>query len=168
MKKLLIVTFAAVALTGSALAIGANAASDSPPMAAGEARNFLLDAHLAGMKAALRLTPEQESKWATFESAVRDAAKSFAEERRAMREERDETPNPIERMTMFSERLGRASAGLKTLADAAKPLYDSLDDAQKRHFGPLLVTLRPRDLAARTMMMRERRHEHSEDEDDEE
>jgi len=167
MKKLLVVTFIAAALTGPSLVIGAVAASDSSSSTAGEGRNFLLDAHLAGMKAALRLTPEQEGKWGTFESAVRDAAKSYAEERRALREEmHDETPTPIERMTMFSERLGKASTGLKTIADAAKPLYDSLDDTQKRHFGPLLITLRPRDLAGR--MMRERRHEHSEGEEEEE
>ncbi|HEY1943437.1 MAG TPA: Spy/CpxP family protein refolding chaperone [Roseiarcus sp.] len=166
MRKLLVVTFAAAALTGSALVIGADAASDNPPSATGEMRNFMLDAHLAGMKAALRLTPEQESKWQAFESTVRDAAKTYVEERRAMREEmRDETPNPIERLNMLSERLGRGSAGLKTIADAAKPLYDSLDDTQKRHFGPLLMSLRPHERHGGGMMMDHERH-HDEDEEE--
>ena len=31
-----------------------------------------------------------------------------------------------------------ARAGLKKLADAAEPLYKSLDDGQKRRFGTLL------------------------------
>ncbi len=169
MKKLLVVTFAAAALTGSALVIGAaDAASDNPPSATGEMRNFMLDAHLAGMKAALRLTPDQEGKWVAFESTVRDLAKSYAEERRAMREEmRDEVPNPIERMTILSERLAKGSAGLKTLAEAAKPLYDSLDDTQKRHFGPLLMALRPHERRGEGMMMDHERH-HGEEEEEEE
>ena len=145
MKKLLIVSLTAAALTGSVFAIGAaTAAPDDPaPRGAGEMRGFMLDAHLAGMKAALNLTPDQEKSWAPFESAVRDAAKARADERRAMREQvRDERPSPIQRLTMMSDRLDKASTQIKAIADAAKPLYDSLDDTQKRHFGPLLVSLR--------------------------
>ncbi len=168
MKKLLVVTFLSAALAGSALVVGAQAESDNASQQTGEMRNYMLDAHLAGMKAALRLTPEQESKWGPFESAVRDVAKTFGEERRAMREEtRDEWPSPIGRLTMLSERLGKVSAGLKTVADAAKPLYDSLDDMQKRHFGPLLATFRPRELRRGGMEM-ERAHHHGEGEGEDE
>lgn len=144
MKKLVVVSLAAAALTGSVFAIGAaSAADDSPPPAAQEMGGVMLDAHLAGMKAALKLTPDQEKNWAPFEAAVREAAKARVEEMRAMREEmRDERPNPIERMTLMSDRLGKASAELKAVADAAKPLFNSLDEAQKRHFGPLLASLR--------------------------
>ncbi len=35
----------------------------------------LLDAKLAGLKAGLRLTPDQEKLWGPFESAVRDLAR---------------------------------------------------------------------------------------------
>jgi hypothetical protein len=162
MKKLLVVTLLSAALTGSAIVAGAEAASDNASQESGEMRNYMLDAHLAGMKAALRLTPEQENKWGPFESAVRDVAKTFAAERRAMREEtRDEWPSPIGRMTMLSDRLAKVSAGLKTVADAAKPLYDSLDDMQKRHFGPLLATLRPHELRRAGMEMG-REHHHGE------
>ena len=45
----------------------------------------------------------------------------------------------------MSRRLTKASEALKKVADAAKPLYDSLDDGQKRHFGPLVHRLRHGD-----------------------
>jgi Spy/CpxP family protein refolding chaperone len=154
MKKLLVVSLAAAALTGSVFAIGAAAAPDNPPPpAAGDMGGFMLDAHLAGMKAALKLTPEQEKNWAPFEAAVREAAKARADEMRAMREEmRDERPNPIARMTMMSERLAKAATQMKAVADAAKPLFDSLDETQKRHFGPLLMSLRERGAHGGAMM----------------
>ncbi len=49
-----------------------------------------------------------------------------------------ERPSPIERMTMMSEHLKKEAEQLEAVADAAKPLYDSLTDAQKRDFGPLM------------------------------
>ncbi len=147
MKKLVVVSLAAAALAGSVFALGAAAAPGDPSPAAGEMRGmadrgFMLDAHLAGMKAALKLTPDQEKNWAPFEAAVRDAAKARTEEMRAMHEAMRgaERPAPIEHMNMMADRLAKASADLKAIAGAAKPLFDSLDETQKGHFGPLLMT----------------------------
>jgi hypothetical protein len=39
---------------------------------------------------------------------------------------------------MMSEHLQKMGEQLKLVADAAKPLYDSLTDAQKLDFGPLM------------------------------
>src|ERR1700678_3230520 len=41
-----------------------------------ERQSVLLDAHLAGMKAGLKLNEQQAKNWPAFESAVRDAAKA--------------------------------------------------------------------------------------------
>ncbi len=151
MKKLVVVTLAAAALAGSVFAVGAVAAPADASPPAGDMqgmadRGFMLDAHLAGMKAALKLTPDQEKNWAPFEAAVRDAAKARMEAMHAMHEamRSGERPSPIEHMNMMADRLAKASADLKAIAGAAKPLFDSLDETQKRHFGPLLMTLRER------------------------
>jgi Spy/CpxP family protein refolding chaperone len=148
MKKIVVVTLAAAALGGSFVALGAAAApGDAPPPGAartmGEAGGFMLDARLAGMKAALKLTPEQEKNWAAFESAVRDASQARRDEWKAMRQSArdDQNPSPIDRMTATADRLAKASATIKTIAAAAKPLYDSLDDGQRHHFGPLVASL---------------------------
>jgi zinc resistance-associated protein len=45
--------------------------------------------------------------------------------------------NPIDRLARVSERLSARAADLEKLAAAAKPLYDSLDDSQKRRFAVL-------------------------------
>jgi hypothetical protein len=43
--------------------------------------------------------------------------------------------SPVERLDRLANRLSEAGAALKKVADAAKPLYDSLDEEQKRIFG---------------------------------
>ena len=64
MRKLVLTSLTAAALAGSAFAYDAFAAPgdapDSPRMHGMEDRGFMLDARLAGMKAALELTPEQD------------------------------------------------------------------------------------------------------------
>lgn len=146
MKKIVVAALAAAALGGSALALGAAAAPGDAPPAPGDAREaggFMLDAHLAGMKAALKLTPDQEKNWGAFETAVRDAAQARRDALREMREARggDERPSPIERMNAMADHLAKTASEIKVIADAAKPLYDSLDDGQRRHFGPLMAML---------------------------
>ena len=146
MKKIVVATLAVAALGGSFVSLSAAAAPSDPSPPAGDAREaggFMLDAHLAGMKAALKLTPDQEKNWAAFEAAVRDAAQARRDAMRAMREAArgDERPTPIERMNAMADRLAKASTEIKAIAGAAKPLYDSLDEGQRRHFGPLMATL---------------------------
>jgi hypothetical protein len=147
MKKLILASATIAILAVSPLAIGAFAAADDAQEHGHhhwmEERAALLDAHLTGFKAALKLNADQEKSWSLFENAVRDGVKERAERMRAMREQKDgdEEPSPIDRMRMMSDRLAKRSAAVKTLADAATPLYASLDDGQKRDFGVLFHDL---------------------------
>jgi zinc resistance-associated protein len=133
------------------------------------------DARVAALKAGLKLTPEQEKNWPAFEQAYREMAKVRAERMRERFERRDhartgnapnapaanqpagnqqaaappaENVNPIERMQREADAMTTRGAALKKLADAAGPLYQSLDDGQKQRF---LVLSRP---------MGPRHHEH--------
>ncbi len=114
-----------------------------------------VDARIAGVKAGLKLTPEQEKNWPAVETAVRDLAKeriARMQERRdaraARREARRNDNAPREQrdgIAMLRQRadaLTTRAAGLKRLADAAEPLYKSLDDAQKRRLQMLTRGLR--------------------------
>ncbi len=150
MRKILLAAAAAAALSGSAFALSAAAApadsSESQHMGMmGEDRAFMLDARIAGMKAALKLTPDQDKLWPAFETAVREATKMRQDAMREMNGGKDEEDKltPIDRMNRMSAHMAAASAELKKVADAAKPLYDSLDETQKHHFGPLMMSLRP-------------------------
>jgi len=108
-----------------------------------EDRAAFLDARIAALKAGLALNAEQEKNWPPLESAMRDLAKQRAERFAAWKDRReanDNEPtevNPIDRLTRASEFLSARSADLQKLAAAAKPLYDSLDDSQKRRFAVL-------------------------------
>jgi acyl-CoA reductase-like NAD-dependent aldehyde dehydrogenase len=99
------------------------------------------NARIAALKAGLELTPAQEKNWPALETALRDMAKARAERMKEWsekREEKDKDHNLLALMQMKGKALEARGAEIEKLADAAKPLYESLDDAQKRRFGMLL------------------------------
>jgi hypothetical protein len=148
MRKWIIASLTAASIVGAGGFASVYAAPGDAPATPGmehsgpasEVMAAILDAKLAGMKAALKLTPDQEKAWGPFESAVRAAVKEQGDAMRAMRERegKGEHLSPIDRINEISDRLAKASSEIKQVGDAAKPLYDSLDDLQKREFGPLL------------------------------
>jgi len=92
------------------------------------------DARIAAIKAALKLTPAQEKNWPAVEQALRDISK----ERIAQREARaaaGQRTDATERLRDRADALTTRAAALRRLADAEKPLYQGLDEAQKRRFG---------------------------------
>ena len=91
------------------------------------------DARVAAIKAGLNLTPDQEKVWPAFEKALRDRNK-LRSDRFAARASADRPSDPIERMQLRAQRMSDAGTSLKAIADAAGPLYKSLDDAQKQRF----------------------------------
>ena len=109
MRKFLIVSAAILGLASSTFASNANAASGSEPVAPSatqiqqmqDRQSVLLEAHLAGMKAGLKLNEEQAKNWPAFETAIREAAKArWDRSREALdRVTKAERPSPIERMT---------------------------------------------------------------------
>jgi zinc resistance-associated protein len=112
-----------------------------------EDRAAFVDARIAALKAGLELTPDQAKNWPDFEKALRDMAQLRAE-RRAAREAAEQNPDkaphaPFDRLAQRADNMAKASAALKRIADAGKPLYTSLDDAQKARFHKLASILRP-------------------------
>jgi zinc resistance-associated protein len=94
------------------------------------------EARLAGLKAGLTLTAEQEKNWPAFEQAAREVGKLRMDRMTAMR---NATPSndPVERLRQRATAMTDTGAALKKLADATDPLYKSLDDNQKRRFAVL-------------------------------
>jgi hypothetical protein len=151
MKRTVLGVMAALAVCASAFALTAAAEGDQSPMHAERAqrwaadRETMLDAKLAGMKAGLQLTPDQEKLWSPFESAVKDAAKARMDAMQQMMQthEQGEHMSPIDRLDAMADRLSQGAADIKKIADAAKPLYAGLDDSQKHKFGMLGRMLMP-------------------------
>jgi LTXXQ motif family protein len=160
-----IVRTSLIAAAASFLAtVGAAAQSDNPPDRSGWTQHWaadhqaLLNAKLAGLKAGLQLTPDQEKLWGPFEAAVRNAAEMRMQHMRdamqrmgKMRMEGMDHPghmddmgtveggreSPLDRLDAVADRLTEGGAALKKVANSGKPLYASLDDQQKRVFGLL-------------------------------
>ena len=91
------------------------------------------DARIAAVHAGLKLNAEQEKNWPAVESALRDLAKQRSE-RFAARASADRPTDPVERLALRADVMTQRGAALKKLADAAGPLYKSLDEGQKHRF----------------------------------
>ena len=111
------------------------------------------DARIAALHAGLQLNADQEKSWPTFEQALRELAKMRIERRSAAHDDQP-SADPIERLQRRADAMTTRGAALKRLADAAAPLYQGLDDAQKRRFAMLARFMRPRE--PDRMMGRER------------
>src|SRR5437588_4204814 len=104
-----------------------------------EDRAALTDARIAAVKAGLKLTPDQEKLWPPVEAAVRGFAKLRIDRANArMNAERNDqqdaqTPdNPVARLRERADNMAASAAAMKGIADAADPLYKTLDEGQKR------------------------------------
>jgi len=100
------------------------------------------DARTARIKADLRLTADQEKNWPKLESALRDIGQLRAQRQVAVRAEREKQNGAedfIAHLNRTADALSERSADMKKLADAAQPLYASLDDHQKKHLAQALV-----------------------------
>ena len=143
-----IVTAGATALT---LIAGATAYAQQPSVGpdfgrrqqfSAEDRAAFLDARVAALRAGLRLTPEQEKTWPAFEQAYRDLAATRGGRAAGLRTE--QSPDPVQRAQRNADALAASSTALKRYADAMAPLYQSLDDSQKKRFTILSRGERPR------------------------
>ncbi len=91
------------------------------------------DARIAALHAGLQLTPDQEKNWPAVESALKDLAKQRSDWF-AARASADKPKTPIDRLALRADRMTSRGAALKKLADAAGPLYGSLNPDQKHRF----------------------------------
>ena len=108
-----------------------------------EDRAAMADAKIAAVHAGLKLTADQEKLWPPVESAVRDLVKirldrAAAREAAAAKPADDQAkPDPVARLRKRSENMLASATALKKIADAADPLYKTLDDGQKRRLAML-------------------------------
>jgi hypothetical protein len=143
MRKSLLLLTATTLVAGAALA-GSAIAQERSRHAEPSANQLSdqSDARTARMRADLRLTPEQEKNWAGFESAMRDNSKRRADREIALRADRQKGPvDFIDQMRKGADSMSERSADQKKLADAAQPLFASLNDLQKRRFTEELVRI---------------------------
>src|SRR6185503_9701649 len=98
-----------------------------------EDRAAYADARIAAVHAGLKLTADQEKLWPPVESAVRDLGKiriDRANARMKADQSQDQPQDdPVARLRDRADTMAATAAAMKKIADAADPLYKSLDDA---------------------------------------
>ena len=94
---------------------------------------MLTDVRVGVIKAALQLTPEQEKLWPTVEEAIRARAETRYRRLAALGERMDQgrDVDPVQLYRQRADVLADRAAGLRKLADAWQPLYQSLTPDQK-------------------------------------
>lgn len=146
MNRMLLVMVAAVAFCGSAAAQSDQQPAtqgDQPPTHEEKVQHWAeaaVDTQLKSMKAGLGIKADQETDWGAFEAAVRDAAKARV---LALQKEQSSDLSPMDRNLAKADRIAQGQANLEKIVDAAKPLYDSLDETHKHKFVTLGRTLVP-------------------------
>ena len=101
------------------------------------------DANIERIKKELNLTPEQEKHWAGFNSAMHYLGHNGADRLnlRVARAKRDPPDDIIEQMRNEAQFLNDRAVDQRNVADAAEPLFTSLDDKQKAVFIQEMVNL---------------------------
>jgi LTXXQ motif family protein len=101
------------------------------------------DANIDRIKTELNLTPEQEKNWPGFSSAMHYLGHNGADRLnlRIARAKRDPPDDIVEQMRNEAQFLNDRAVDQRSVADAAEPLYTSLDDKQKQIFIEEMVRL---------------------------
>jgi len=101
------------------------------------------DANIERIKTELKLTPEQEKHWTGFNSAMHYLGHNGADRLnlRIARAKRDPPDDIIEQMRNEAQFLNDRAVDQRNVADAAEPLFASLDDKQKKQFIEEMVRL---------------------------
>jgi hypothetical protein len=147
MKKVFLAGIAALAIAGSTVAYAQNRQWFHEHMRmhiSPEDRAAFADARIAAVHAGLKLTADQEKLWPPVETAVRDFAKLRIDRANARMKAKEDAStdaqkpvDPVARLRARADNMATTAAALKKIADAADPLYKTLDDGQKRRLAIL-------------------------------
>ena len=107
-----------------------------------EDRAAFADARIAAVHAGLKLTVDQEKLWPPVETAVKEFAKlridrANARMNASQNDSQQKPDDPVARLRERADNMATSAAAMKKIADAADPLYKTLDDSQKRRLAIL-------------------------------
>jgi LTXXQ motif family protein len=136
MKKVLLAGVAALAIAGTTVVYAQHRPWFEHMRMNPEDRAAFADARIAAVHAGLKLTPDQEKLWPPLEAAVRDFAKQRIDRANARMtakpDDAQKADDPVARLRERADNMTASGTALKKIADAADPLYKTLDEGQKR------------------------------------
>ena len=148
MKKVLLAGVAALAIAGTTVVYAQHRPWFEHMRMNPEDRAAFADARIAAVHAGLKLTPDQEKLWPPLEAAVRDFAKLRIDRANARMtakpDDEQKADDPVARLRERADNMTASGTALKKIADAADPLYKTLDEGQKRRL-KILTHMEHRD-----------------------
>jgi hypothetical protein len=152
MKKFVLAGIAALAIAGSTVVYAQHRPWFHEHMRMSpEDRAAFTDARIAAVRAGLKLTPDQDKLWPPVEAAVRDFAKlrmDRANARMAARQDdarkqddAQKPDDPVARLRERADNMAATAAAMKKIADAAGPLYKTLDDGSANSIAIAMATI---------------------------
>jgi protein CpxP len=126
----------AALITGSFGPVAAQTPPDNKPPAAAAATSSkpeTVEQRITQLKTALKITPDQESKWNAVAQAMRDNAASMEKLVAAKRAIAPASMTAVDDLKTYQEFTQVRLDGLKNLTSAFKSLYDSMPADQKKN-----------------------------------
>jgi len=130
---------AIVAQSGATSPEASSAERAAPARRAFRSPSERVEARLAYMRTALKITDAQQPQWESFANVLRKHARNMDERIQQRRAQAKDAPRPdegsvtaIERLERTQQRMAAQSARLNDVLGAAKPLYAALSPEQKQ------------------------------------
>lgn len=134
--------FRAVALSFFFIVTSASAQEAIPIVSLIAKRTVELDSNrIALIKNNLRIADYQEDEWTKFEDALKQLSRQRAYRKATLMVENDKRTSPLspaELLTRQAEALKQRASDMQVLAQAAEPLYVTLDDDQRKRADELV------------------------------
>ena len=134
----------AAMLAGSFVPAMAQSPSSKPPAAAAatSSKPETVEQRITQLKAALKITPDQEKKWDAVATAMRDNAAAMD---KLVKEKRAKMANmtAVEDLKTYRDFTQAHLDGLKNVISAFDTLYDSMPAAQKKNADQVFMNFGP-------------------------
>ena len=151
MYRFRLISIATASAMGAALIAGtfapafAQTAPGKPPAAAAatSAKSETVEDRITSLKAALKITPDEETKWTAVATAMRENAAAMTKLVTAHRTVAPESMTAVDDLKTYQDFTQAHLDGLKNLTVAFVALYDTMPADQKKnadqvfmHYGP--------------------------------
>ena len=129
-------------LAGSLGPVAAQTPAEKPPAAAAATSNKpeTVEQRITTLKASLKITPDQEAKWGTVATAMRDNATAMDKLVQTKRAIAPASMTAVDDLTTYEEFTKARLDGLKNLTSAFKSLYNSMPAAQQKNADQVFMT----------------------------
>ena len=129
-------------LAGSLGPVAAQAPAQKPPAAAADTSNKpeSVEQRITTLKTALKITPDQEAKWGTVATAMRDNATAMDKLVQAKRAIAPASMTAVDDLNTYEEFTKVRLDGLKNLTSAFKSLYNSMPADQQKNADQVFMT----------------------------